>query len=163
MKFLLSLLHLSNLPGRAQISVEAARFGLDGGEHAATLTKREIGEEFNTRNEFNVISGVNCGIFHFFRTTVWQGANGRIDRKTMGEKAFKNRNGANVRVPALIFRFIMTWFDIESASISKITGLGLHSDSNIKNDCNMALHLLCTASIWKWDLENQHMYGVGDC
>ncbi|KAL5061333.1 hypothetical protein RYX36_032937 [Vicia faba] len=53
MKFLLSLLHLSNLPGRAQIGVEAARFGLDGGEHAATLTKREIGEEFNTRNEFN--------------------------------------------------------------------------------------------------------------
>ncbi|KAL5099145.1 hypothetical protein RYX36_003472 [Vicia faba] len=37
-----SIYYTFSLLGRAQIGMESAKFGLDGGEHAATLTKREV-------------------------------------------------------------------------------------------------------------------------
>ncbi|KAL5098214.1 hypothetical protein RYX36_002541, partial [Vicia faba] len=92
-----------SLIGRAQIGVEAARFGLGGGEHAATLTKREIGEEFNTRNEFNASKFV--GYNHGRRTlellkidTLW--ASMRINWYGFFGKKFKDLFG-NIFEPEL--------------------------------------------------------------
>ncbi|CAI8589874.1 unnamed protein product [Vicia faba] len=86
---------------RAQIGVEAARFGLDGGEHAATLTKREIEEEFNTRNEFNAR-------YHYNIEDNRLGQH--VDKGIEDSRTLKNRYSLGISEDQLVWNF---WEEIQ--------------------------------------------------